>query len=61
MTDRREERRRSRVAYARRHAKVLLVVFGAFVLFGLWRDNFAAIAGGAVGTAWVLWALRSPE
>lgn len=56
-----EDRRARRRAYARRHARVLLIVFGAAVLFGLWRDNVAAVVGGALGTGWVLLALRSRE
>ncbi|MEM9148368.1 MAG: hypothetical protein AAGC57_19565 [Pseudomonadota bacterium] len=57
MADR-EDRRAARYAYARKHAKVLLALFGVFVLFGLWRDNLIAVAGGAVGLTWVLLALR---
>lgn len=53
-----DDRKSRRTAYARRHARVLLVIFGAFILFGLWRENLAAVAGGAAGTAWVFLALR---
>lgn len=54
-----DDRKRRRLDYARRHARTLLVVFGAFILFGLWRENIAAVIGGAVGTGWVILALRT--
>ena len=50
--------RRDPAGFAKRYFTGLLVVFGAFVALGLWRDNWAALAGGAAGIAWVLWRVR---
>jgi len=49
-------RERDPVGYARRNFVVLFVLFAAFVALGLWRDNIAALVGGAAGIAWLAWA-----
>ncbi|MGF1446202.1 MAG: hypothetical protein ACFBRM_08360 [Pikeienuella sp.] len=60
MADERfSDRRAARRAYARRNAIWLVAVFGVAIAAGLWLNNIAAIAGGALGIGWVLLALRS--
>ena len=50
--------KRDPAAYARRNFGWLLAVFGAFVVFGLFRGNGAALLGGGAGIAWLLWSAR---
>ncbi len=51
--------RPDRSAYARRNAPVLLALFGLAVVAGVVLANWAAIAGGALGLAWVWRAMRT--
>ena len=48
-----------RAAFARRHAAWLIPTFGAFLLWGIMRQNFLALAGGALGLGWVALAVLS--
>lgn len=42
-----------RAAYARRNKGWLIPAFAAVLVFGLVRGNWFAVAGGALGLAWV--------
>jgi hypothetical protein len=52
---------RDPVSYARRNRGILLGIFGAFIVFGLVRDNAAAVIGGACGVGWVMWMNRGRD
>jgi hypothetical protein len=44
---------RDPTGYARRNRVPLALLFAGFVLFGLMRENGAALLGGLGGLAWV--------
>lgn len=50
-----------RAATVRKHWRWYLVFFAIVLGLGLWASNWAAIAGGVIGFAWVGWILSQRE